>query len=167
MFPYFKDCLGAVDSTYIHVHIASGKKKLCPERPDTLDALDVSDATCLTWTQIATARCVRTQIATAPCVRMQIATAPCVRMQIATAPCVRTQIAMASAYRTERGRAFSFWIQPYQGIFLLDTAVSGHFPTGRVRMTRAMAPRLRWLLRNGTSQQILGLHSQTRSGFQT
>jgi len=77
------------------------KKKLRPERPDALDALDVSDATCLT------------------------------RMQIATVPCVRRQIATASAYRTERGRAFSFWTQPCQGIFLLDAAVSGHFSSGR------------------------------------
>jgi len=91
------------------------KKKLRPLRPDALDTLNVSDATCLT------------------------------RTQIATAPCVRTQYAMAFAYRTERGRAFSFWTngvwefsfwtQPCQGIFLLDTAVSGHFPSGcnRVR----------------------------------
>ena len=84
------------------------KKKLRPERPDTLDTLDVSDVTCLT----------RTQIATAPCVRMQIDT--------------------ASAYRTERGRASSFWTQPCHGIFLLDAAVSGHFPTGRVRTMRVM-----------------------------
>ena len=82
------------------VWIASGKKKLRPERPDALDALDISDANCLTWTQIA------------------------------MAPCVRMQIATASAYRTERGRAFSFWTQPCQGIFLLDAAVSGHFPSG-------------------------------------
>jgi len=80
------------------------KKKLRPEHPDALDALDVSDATCLTQTQIA------------------------------TAPCVRTQIATASAYRTERGRVFSFWTQPCQGIFLLDSAVSGHFPAGRSRV---------------------------------
>jgi len=50
---------------------------------------------------------------------------------------------MAFAYRTERGRAFSFWThsvrafsfwtQPCQGIFLLDTAVSGHFPSGHSR----------------------------------
>jgi len=77
------------------------KKKLRPERPDALDALDVSDTTCLT------------------------------RTQIAMTPCIRTQIATASAYRTERGRAFSFWTQPCQGIFLLDTAMSGHFPSGR------------------------------------
>jgi len=80
---------------------ASGKKKLRPERPDALDALDASDATCLT----------RTQFTMAPCVWMQLAT--------------------ASAYWTERVRAFSFWTQPCQGIFLLDAAVSGHFPSGR------------------------------------
>ena len=60
------------------------------------------------------------------------------------APCVRTQLATASAYWTERGRAFSFWThrvrafsfwtQPCQGVFLLDAAVSGHFPTGRSRV---------------------------------
>ena len=61
-----------------------------------------------------------------------------------------------------------------QGIFLLDAAVSGHFPSGRsrvrangIRTTRVMAPRSRWLLRHGTSQQILSSHSQTCSGFQT
>jgi len=119
------------------------KKKLRPERPDTLDALDASDATCLTPTQFA------------------------------MAPCIRTQLATASAYRTERVRAFSFWTQPCQGIFLLDAAVSGHFPSGRCRVrangvwtTRVMAPRSRWLSRHGTSQQILLSHSQTRSGFQ-
>jgi len=60
-----------------------------------------------------------------------------------------------------------------QGIFLLDAAMSGHFPSGRsrvrangIRMTRVMAPWLRWLSRHGTSQQILASHSQTRSGFQ-
>jgi len=62
-------------------------------------------------------------------------------MQIATAPCVRTQYAMASTYWTECGRefsfwmygvrAFSFWTQPYQGIFLLDTAVSGQMASGQ------------------------------------
>ena len=51
------------------------------------------------------------------------------------------QHATISAYRMEFGRAFSFWThgvrassfwtQPCQGIFLLDTAVSGHFPSGR------------------------------------
>jgi len=129
------------------------KKNLRPERPDTLDALDALDATCLTWTQFAMA--------------------PCIRIQLATAPCIRTQLATASAYWTERVRAFSFWTQPCQGIFLLDAAVSGHFPSGRsrvrangVRMTRVMAPRSRWLSRHGTSQQILLSHSQTRSGFQ-
>jgi len=30
-----------------------------------------------------------------------------------------------------RVRAFSFWTQPYQGIFLLDTAVSGQMASGR------------------------------------
>ena len=44
---------------------------------------------------------------------------------------VWTQLAIASAYRTERVRAFSFWTQPCQGIFLLDAAVSEHFPSGR------------------------------------
>jgi len=63
-------------------------------------------------------------------------------------PCVWTQYAMVSAYRTECGRAFSFWthvvkafsiwMQPYHGIFLLDTAMSGYFPSGRSRV-RAMA----------------------------
>jgi len=57
--------------------------------------------------------------------------APCIRTQLATALCVRTQIATASAYRTERVRAFSFWTQPYQGIFLLDTAVSAQMASGR------------------------------------
>ena len=75
-----------------------------PLRPDALDALDISDPTCLT------------------------------RTQIATAPCIRTQIVTASAYRMERGRAFSFWMQPCQGIFLLDAAVSGHFPSGCSRV---------------------------------
>jgi len=51
---------------------------------------------------------------------------------------------MAFAYRTERGRAFSFWthgvrafsfwMQPCQSIFLLDAAVSGHFPSGHSRV---------------------------------
>jgi len=60
-----------------------------------------------------------------------------------------------------------------QGIFLLDAAVSGHFPSGHscIRafsswMRRVMAAWSRWLSRHGTSQQILGLHLQTRSGFQ-
>jgi len=64
------------------------------------------------------------------------------------------QLAMASAYQTERGRAFSFlthgvsafsfwthgvsafsfWTQPCQGIFLLDAAMSGHFPSGHSRV---------------------------------
>jgi len=77
---------------------------LHPERWDALDALDASHATCLTRTQFALALCIRTQLAT------------------------------ASAYRTERVRAFSFGTQPCQGIFLLDTAVSGHFPSGRSRV---------------------------------
>ena len=97
-----------------HRRGTSGKKKLCPERLDALDALDVSDATCLT--------------------RTQIATAPYVRTQITTAPYTRTQIAMASAYQTEHGRAVSFWTQLYQGIFLLDVAVSGYFPSERSRV---------------------------------
>jgi len=59
---------------------------------------------------------------------------PCIQTQLATAPCVRTQLATASAYRTERVRAFSFWTQPCQGIFLLDAAVSEHFPSGRSRV---------------------------------
>jgi len=46
------------------------------------------------------------------------------------APCIRMQLATASAYWTERVRAFSFWMQPCQGIFLLDAAVSGYFPSG-------------------------------------
>ena len=113
------------------------------ERPDAQDALDALDATCLT------------------------------RTQFAMVPCIRTQLAMASAYWTQCVRAFSFWTQPCQCIFLLDAAVSGHFPSGRsrvrangIRMTRVMAPWLRWLSRHGTSQQILMSHSQTRSGFQ-
>jgi len=92
----------------------SGKKKLCPECPDVLDAQNASDATCLTWTQFAMALCIRTQLA--------------------TAPCVQTQFATASAYRMEGVRAFSFWTQSCQGNFLLDTAVSGHFPSGRSRI---------------------------------
>jgi len=94
--------------------VTSGKKKLRPDRPDALDDQDAWDATCLTWTQFAMASCIRTQVA--------------------TAPCVRTQLATASAYRTERVRAFSFWTQPCQGIFLLDAAMSGHFPSGRSRV---------------------------------
>ena len=132
---------------------ASGKKKLCPERPDALGALDASDATCLTRTQFAMALCIW--------------------MQLATVPCVQTQLATASAYQTEHVRAFSFWTQPCQGIFLMDAAVSGHFPSGRSRVRangiwamRVMAPWSRWLSRHGTLQQILLSHSQTRSGFQ-
>jgi len=41
---------------------------------------------------------------------------------------------MASAYRMKRVRAFSFWRQPCQGVFLLDAAVSGDFPSGRSRV---------------------------------
>jgi len=55
-------------------------------------------------------------------------------------------------------RAFSFWMQPCQGIFLLDTAVSEHIPSGRSRVrangvqtTRVMAPRSHCLSRHGTS----------------
>jgi len=44
------------------------------------------------------------------------------------------QLAMASDYRTELVRAFYFWTQPCQGIFLLNTAVSGYFPSGRSRV---------------------------------
>jgi len=77
------------------------KKNLCPECPDALDTLDALDATCLT------------------------------RTQFAIAPCIQTQLATASAYRTERVRAFSFWTQPCQGIFLLDAAVSGQMASGR------------------------------------
>jgi len=54
----------------------------------------------------------------------------------------------------------------WQGIFLLDAAVSGHFPTGHIQTTRVMAPWSHWLSRHRTSQQILASHSQTRSGFQ-
>jgi len=86
------------------VKVTSGKEKLRPECPDALDALGISDATFLT------------------------------RMQITTAPCIWTQITTASAYRMERGRGFSFWTQPCQGIFLLDVAVSRHFPSGRSRV---------------------------------
>ena len=57
-----------------------------------------------------------------------------------------------------RVRAFSFWTQPCQGIFLLGAAVSGHFPSGRsrvrangVRTTRVMAPGSCCLSRHGTS----------------
>ena len=60
--------------------------------------------------------------------------APCIRTQLAMEPCVRTQLATVSAYRTERVRAFAFRTQPYQGIFLLDAAVSGHFPSGHSRV---------------------------------
>ena len=40
---------------------ASGKKKLRSERSDARDALDISDATCLTRTTLAMAPCVGTQ----------------------------------------------------------------------------------------------------------
>jgi len=43
------------------------------------------------------------------------------------APCQRRY---RSQRKTHCVRAFSFWTQPCQGIFLLDAAVSGHFPTG-------------------------------------
>jgi len=79
---------------------------------------------------------------------MQQAMAPCIRTLYAKAPCVWTQLAMASDYRTEHVWAFSFWMQPCWGIFLLNAAVSGHFPSGRSRVranrvqtTRVMAPR--------------------------
>jgi len=45
--------------------IASGKKKLCPERSDARDKLDVSDASCLTRTTLAMAPCVTAHHATA------------------------------------------------------------------------------------------------------
>jgi len=149
------------------------KKKFRPVRPDALDALDASDATCLTRTQFAMAPCIWTQLATAPCIWTQLATAPCIWTQLATAPCIRMQLTTVSAYQTERVRAFSFWTQPCQGIFLLDAAVSGHFPSERCRVrangvwtTSVMAPRSRWLSRHRRSQQILLSHSQTRRGFQ-
>jgi len=60
-----------------------------------------------------------------------------------------------------------------QDIFLLDAAVSGYFPSGRsrvrsngIRTMRVMALWLCWLSRQGTSQQILASHSQTRTRFQ-
>jgi hypothetical protein len=77
------------------------------------------------------------------------ATAPCVRMQLATAPCVRTQLPGHMLPDEE-----------CQGICLLDAAVSGHFPSGRSRVsangfrtTRVTASRSRWLSRLGTSQR--------------
>ena len=61
--------------------------------------------------------------------------APCIQTLYARVPYVWMQLAMASAYRTERVRVFSYWMHPCQGIFLLDAAVSGHFPSrcSRVR----------------------------------
>jgi len=52
-------------------HSYQKEKKLCPECWDAQDTLDISDATCLTWTMLAMALCVTTHCATAPCVRMQ------------------------------------------------------------------------------------------------
>ena len=43
------------------VQTTSGKKKLRPERSDAREALDISDATCLTGTTLAMAPCVRMQ----------------------------------------------------------------------------------------------------------
>ena len=64
------------------------------ERPDTLDALDVSDATCLT----------RTPLAMAPCAQMQFATAPCVWTQLSRQ--LRSDAtATAYAFRTRSDRA--------------------------------------------------------------
>ena len=40
-------------------------------------------------------------------------------------------VGTASAYRMERVRAFSFWTQLCQGIFLLDAAVSGQMASGQ------------------------------------
>jgi len=80
------------------------------------------------------ALCIRMLYARASCVQTQHAMVPCIRTLYTRAPCVWMQPAIASAYRTERIRAFSFWTQPCQGIFLLDTAMSGHFPSGRSRV---------------------------------
>jgi len=77
------------------------------------------------------APCIPTSYARAPCVGRQHAMAPCIRTPYARAPCVRTQLPMASAYRTECVRAFSFWTQPCQSIFLLGAAVSGQMASGR------------------------------------
>ena len=71
-----------------------------PARRDALDALDVSDATCLH--------------------RTQRAMAPCVRTQLTRAPCVRTRSATAYAYRSRSVRALSFQTQPCY----LDAAVA-------------------------------------------
>jgi len=149
------------------------KKNLRSERPDTLDAQDTLDATCLTRTQFVMAPCIRTQLATAPCVgRSSPRHLPTGWSVSGHFPSGRSHV-----------RAFSFWTQPCQRIFLLDAAVSahflldadvsGHFPSGRSRVrangvqtTRVMAPRSRWLSRHGTLQQILSSYSQTRSGFQ-
>jgi len=59
--------------------------------------------------------------------------APCIQTPYVRVPCVRTQLATASAYRAQRVRAFSFWTQRCRGIFLLDAAVSGDFPSGHSR----------------------------------
>jgi len=49
----------------------SGKKNLRPEHLDARDALDVSDATCLTWTTLVIALCIATYCATTLCIQMQ------------------------------------------------------------------------------------------------
>ena len=76
----------------------SGKKKLRPECPDALDALDVSDATCLTRTVRAMAPCTQTEFATAPYVRTQLAR----RLH-------SDATATVYAFRTRSVRAFAFW----------------------------------------------------------
>jgi len=59
-------------SSYVLLFLThQGKKKLRPERSDARDALDVSDATCLTRTTLAMAPCVATHRATASGVRTQ------------------------------------------------------------------------------------------------
>jgi len=70
------------------------------ERPDALDALDVSDATSLTRTQLTMAPCVQTQHATAPCVRMQL-TRRLHSDAIATAYSIQTRSVRAFAFRTQ------------------------------------------------------------------
>ena len=80
------------------------------------------------WTQLTRELCIRTQF-----VRVLY-----IRIQASRSICVQIQLAMAPAYRTKHGRVFFFWMQPYQGIFLLDTAVSGYFPTG-CSSTRAIS----------------------------